>query len=125
MIRACLDSDSNDADIVARYPFLKRPPPTNAEYWTRFDAVFDAHEPLCGIVGMTKPWMHWIVVTRQGGRLKFTDAHPKTPHPVKNRPSIYAGERRQKPTQTLLHKNSASAGCAVSGTPPCPVAGAR
>lgn len=86
------------------YPFQRYTPQTNAEYWTRFDEVFADDAAQCGIVGMTQPWAHWIVVSRDAGRLQFTDSDPFTPHTRKNRGSLHAGERRRKPTQWLIDR---------------------
>jgi hypothetical protein len=104
MIRACLDSPENHLGVRACYPFLRSPPATNADYWRRFHTVFDDEEALCGIIGMTSPWAHWIVVRRDGGRLTFADSDPREPYARKNRSSLFAGTRRQKPTQWLIDR---------------------
>ncbi|MGA0606570.1 hypothetical protein ACO2Q0_11260 [Phenylobacterium sp. VNQ135] len=104
MVRSCLDSPANRLGIRARYPFLKSPPMSNADYWRRFHEVFDDQGALCGIIGMTQPWAHWIVVGRDGGRLTFTDSDPRTPHRRRNQASLFAGERRRRPSQWLIDR---------------------
>lgn len=104
MIRVCLDSEHNTAGLVARYPFQRFVPQTNVDYWRRFDAVFADEGAQCGIVGMTQPSAHWIVISRDNGRLQFTDSDPFDPRPRKNRSSLFAGERRRKATQWLIDR---------------------
>lgn len=92
------------AGVTARYPFQRNPPRSNAEYWSRFDEVFDDEKVICGIVGLTQPSAHWIVVSRVGGRLSFTDSDPQSPKISKNRSSVFAGDRRQRRGQWLVDR---------------------
>lgn len=104
MIRACLDSEYNTAGIVARYPFQRFVPATNDDYWARFDEVFAYEGVQCGIVGMRKPSDHWIVISRDNGRLQFTDSDPFAPSKRKNKSSLFAGLRRHRPSQWLIDR---------------------
>ena len=103
MISACLREHCG-AGLVARYPFLRRTPATNEDYWRRFDEVFDGDHALCGIMRRSRPSAHWIVVSREGGRLWFTDSDPHMPYRRKNRASVFAGDRRQTPRQWLVDR---------------------
>lgn len=102
MVRACLGPETNPDGVSATYPFLKNPPRTNAEYWRRFDAIFDESDAICAIVGLKSPWMHWMVVERHGQRLRFTDSDPLNPNPVKNRGSLHAGSRPARKSQWVV-----------------------
>jgi hypothetical protein len=107
MIRACLSSPHNSKAVTVSYPFQHKPPSTNRDYWTQFDALFAEPAVRCAIIGLTQPRAHWVVVTRDsgdGGRLRFTDSDARNPGPRKNRTSLFAGERRQRPTQWLIDR---------------------
>jgi hypothetical protein len=104
MIKACLDSEANTVGLEARYPFWRDPPESNAAYWARFDSIFEDEKVVCGIIGITRPMMHWIVVSRDGRRLLFTDCSPSQPYQRKNRSSLFAGQRARKPNQWLIDR---------------------
>ena len=104
MIRRALDHHAAGG-LAVRYPFLRNTPATNREYWRRFDEVFENEGVLCGIVGLSQPSNHWIVISRDGSRLWFTDSTPSYPYQRKNRASIFAGERRRRPTQWLVERS--------------------
>lgn len=104
MISACRKQLQDTDHLVVRYPFLKVPPQTNKAYWERFDEIFDDEFAACGIIGLTHPSYHWIVVGRDGGRLAFCDTSPHRPYVRKNRSSLFAGERRQQPSQWLIDR---------------------
>lgn len=104
MVSACLSSPANTLAIKARYPFRQEPPPTNRDYWMRFDELFDDERTLCGIVGVIRPHPHWIVISRDGGRLIFTSSDADSVYQRKNRAAVHAGYRRRKPGQWLIDR---------------------
>lgn len=55
MVRSCLSSPANRLGVKARYPLLKRKPPTNFAYWEAFDEAFSDDAAVCGIVGLRAP----------------------------------------------------------------------
>jgi len=59
---------------------------------------------MCGIIGLTKPSEHWIVVSRNGHRIDFTDSTAGQPYLRKNRRSLIAGLRRKKSSQWLINR---------------------
>jgi len=101
MIRACL---KNINHIQVRYPFMHSIPESNNTYWEKFDAIFNDRSAMCGIIGVTKPSEHWIVVSRNGNRIDFTDSAAGQPYVRKNRSSLIAGLRRKKTSQWLINR---------------------
>lgn len=101
MIKVCL---KNINHIEAHYPFMHRVPKSNDIYWEKFDAIFNDQSALCGIIGLTKPSEHWIVVSRNGNRIDFTDSTAGQPYLRKNRTSLIAGLRRKKSSQWLIDR---------------------
>lgn len=106
MIKACIDNVkfAQSYELDVSYPFMKIVPNTNSEYWDRFDEIFDDKAVQCGIIGITLPSAHWIVASRDGSRIEFTDSTAHKSMLRKNRASLYAGERRQKPNQWLIDR---------------------
>lgn len=90
MVGACLRDGASG--IEARYPFWKTAPRSNSGYWQEFDAIFDDPDVVCGIVGISRPSDHWLVVIRDGGRIVFLDSDNNWPSKRVNRASLHAGE---------------------------------
>lgn len=94
--------------LKVNFPFEQETftPKSNNEYWEKFDEIFSDEANLCGIIGITKPTEHWIAVHKPSGtRVKFTDSEAGKKEPIiKNRSSLYAGYKRQKPTQWLIDR---------------------
>ena len=103
MIKACI---KNIDHIKVGYPFMHSVLQSNDEYWNKFDFIFSDDNPsaMCAIIGLTKPSEHWIVVTRSGTRIDFTDSTAGQPYLRKNRSSIIAGLRRRKSRQWLIDR---------------------
>ena len=81
MIKACqkaLSRAYNDADceypISVSYPFRKKTPKTNKEYWKRFNKIFSRDEAICGIVGMERPSEHWFAFSKRPKTLSVYDS---------------------------------------------------
>lgn len=90
MIAACV----SDIDGVSvNYPFWRSAPTSNSAYWQEFDEIFEDEDALCGIIGLTRPSDHWLVVCRGGARLTFLDSDPTKSVKRVERSSLYAGER--------------------------------
>jgi len=104
MIGNCQVSLAEASDISIKYPFWRLSPKNNSEYWTRFDKIFSDSSVICGIVGMTRPWSHWIVVSRDGKRLEFTDSDPYKPSHRKNRSTVFAGLRRKASSHWVIDR---------------------
>jgi len=105
MLRACERKLKFTPAISIKYPFETDTPKTNEDYWKCFDTVFADEAVICGIVGLTKPSLHWIVVSRDSAkRIMFHDSTVDRPSARKNRSSLYAGERRQTPNQWLINR---------------------
>jgi hypothetical protein len=104
MIKACLKKLDNTSHLSVSYPFESETPKNNKSYWERFDDIFDDQSVVCAIVGRTKPSLHWIIVTRDGGRLQFIDTSPTQRFVRKNRSSIYAGERPKGSNQWAIDR---------------------
>ena len=102
MVKACRESIDSLSLVSISYPFNRKTPKTNEEYWSRFDKIFDNIRNTCVIMGQTQPNAHWIVAKREGERLLFTDTDPKKFSFRKNRSSIFAGDRRKYPSQWLV-----------------------
>jgi hypothetical protein len=101
MIRACLQNINH---IQVRYPFMHSIPESNDIYWEKFDTIFNDQSAMCGIIGVTKPAVHWIVVSRNGNRIDFKDSRAGEPYLRKNRSSLIAGLRRKKTSQWLINR---------------------
>jgi len=105
MITACRKELSNTNYIDVQYPFYQSPAATNNVYWGEFDEQFSHDRTVCCIIGIKKPFDHWIVAGRDGGRVQFWDADPHQPEFRKNRKSLFAGERHRWPNQWLLDRD--------------------
>jgi hypothetical protein len=101
MVKKCLPEG---CPINVSYPFKDNVPASNNDYWSQFDLIFEDDSVLCAIVGLTKPSLHWIVASKDGGRIWFTDSTAGKPYERKNRTSLHAGSRRKKTSQWLLDK---------------------
>lgn len=105
MVKACLEILPKPDRVKASYPFIRSTPKTNSEYWKRFDTIFADSSVVCGIVGLRQPSDHWIVISPDGKRIMFWDTDPLKPVARKNVKSLFAGQRRQWPTQWLLERS--------------------
>lgn len=86
--------------VVVKYPFLRHCPNTNEDCWKRFDDIFQKDEVHCGIIGLTFPSSHWIVVSRDTRRrVWFFDSDANVPEYRKNIAALFAGNRRRTRTQ--------------------------
>ncbi len=101
MIKACTSLNGFN-QVKARYPFAKRVPKSNADYWERFDE--EVAESACAIIGVTDPFAHWIVTGWDGGHLQFLDSTAGGEFLRKQKSSLFAGERKRKPTQWLIDR---------------------
>lgn len=93
------------SNIESKYPFQKKYPKNNREYWNNFDEIFKREVAVCGIVCVEfpdSPILHWIVAKKDGSRVMFLDSDAKYPCIRKNKSSLYAGLRRRSPTQWRL-----------------------
>ena len=104
MIANCRREYEELEEVDVRYPFLRHAPKTNADYWKKFDEIFSNDAITCGIVGLTKPDPHWIVICRDGKTLVFVDSNPYRPVVRKYRKSLHAGERRRNKNQWLIDR---------------------
>lgn len=104
MVGYCLRSPANKLGIRARYPFYHREPPTNSAFWETFDEAFANDAAVCGIVGLTVPSPHWVVIQPDGARIAFYDSDASNPYYRKNRSTLRAGVRRAKPTEWLIDR---------------------
>jgi hypothetical protein len=106
MAAACLALTGSDEVINVSYPFLHVAPASNRDFWIRFDSLFSEESTRCVILRMTKPSDHWIVAYRDVGetRVSFLDSDPYRPQIRKNRTSIFAGDRRRRPSQWLIDR---------------------
>lgn len=102
MIGACLKGATTG--IEAGYPFWQAPPLSDATYWQKFDAIFDDEDVVCGIVGVTRPSDHWLVIIRDGGRIVFLDSDDHWPSKRVNRTSLYAGERGPRSKKWVIDR---------------------
>lgn len=107
MIAACNRdiAENYEETIDVQYPFFRNTPNTNAAYWQRFDDIFHNEDVYCGIIGLTHPWQHWVVISRDTKkRVWFVDSDVGEPEYRKNLSSLYAGERRRLQTQWRLDR---------------------
>ena len=81
MLKSCrnaLQSAYEEADceypIKVTYPFWKKPPRTNKEYWKRLDEIFCRNDVLCGIIGMEHPSEHWFAFDKKAKTLTAFDS---------------------------------------------------
>lgn len=91
-------------DVQVSYPFWRTAPANNNGYWAEFDEIFDDEDVLCGIVGITRPSDHWLVIARDGGRIVFYDSEPLKPMKRVNRKSLYAGVRGPKTKKWVIDR---------------------
>ena len=107
MISACQDEIEIQyhESVIVGYPFWHKPPKSNKDYWKKFDDIFGNENVVCGIVGMTKPQRHWVVISRDTKRrVWFIDSDGDEPVYRKNLASLNAGERRRWESQWLLDR---------------------
>lgn len=104
MIGACMQGVDPKIGAEASYPFWKSTPTSNKDYWVEFDAIFADEDVVCGIVRLTRPWKHWLVILKDGGRITFLDSDPHEPTRRINRPSIYAGDRGPKSKKWVIDR---------------------
>ena len=83
MLKSCqkaLNSAYKEADcdypIRVEYPFRKRIPRSNKQYWKRFHEIFSCDDVICGIVGMEKPAAHWFSFVKRKRTLTVFDSAP-------------------------------------------------
>lgn len=107
MIRHCRNELEDAAHIRASYPFEKKVPRTNDEYWKAFDGLFQAKPNICCmIIGLTRPSAHWIVASRDSQkRIVFSDTDPHNPFQRKNRSSLFAGSRNGNPNKWIIDRS--------------------
>ena len=87
------------------YPFWERAPKSNSDYWKKFDEISDYENVCCGIVGLTAPSHHWVVIYPDTERrVWFADSGRGELEYRKNLASLYAGERRRAETQWKLDR---------------------
>ena len=105
MLKSCqnaLQSAYEEADceypIKVTYPFWKKPPGTNREYWKRFDEIFCRDDVVCGIIGMESPAKHWFAFDKNTKTLSvFDSTHPSDGGMRRIRiEDIHAGVHEQK-----------------------------
>ena len=72
MLKACTtvvneayNGAGDDFRVKIQYPFNKRIPKTNKEYWSRFHEIFPDDDVMCGILGMESPVYHWIAFDKK------------------------------------------------------------
>ena len=93
--------------VKISYPFWKKVPKNNEDYWKCFHKLFDNAQPeSCALIGMTKPSYHWIVAKKEKGKKKihFIDSDPRKPNVVKKESSLHAGEKH-KTKQWIICRN--------------------
>lgn len=108
MVSNCRKAIGGAPELKVSYPFVSKIPPSPAEYWKRFDALF-AERPnaCCMIVGLTRPSSHWIVAYREGRgtRITFVDTDPHKPYQRKNRSMLHPGVRNGHPKKWIIEKS--------------------
>lgn len=86
--------DIYDFSVKVSYPFFKKTPRTNKEYWERFADILQNDGVACFIAGMEAPWAHWVVVEPAlGGKLLFSDSEDGMIHRI-DIDSIHAGPKK-------------------------------
>ena len=87
------------------YPFWKKTPRSNSIYWEVLMDIFKHYNVRCGIVGLTAPVHHWVVISRDTERrVWFTGSGRGELEYRKNLASLHAGERRRMETQWRLDR---------------------
>ncbi len=104
MVAACMGEFDGAVEVEVSYPFWQAAPVTNTDYWTEFDEIFDDEDVICGIVGITRPSYHWLVIARDGGRIVFHDSDPLEPMKRVNRTTLYAGVRGPKTKKWVIDR---------------------
>ncbi|MBE0704161.1 MAG: hypothetical protein IH582_13505 [Afipia sp.] len=89
--------------VRIRFPFARNTPRSDAEYWVRFDALFEQPDARCAIIGIEDPWQHWIVAGPDGTRIQLMDSTAENQLVRKNRKSLHAGSRGRKSAQWLIN----------------------
>lgn len=97
MIRASMSELDPALKVSVSYPFWRSIPTSNAEYWAKFDEIFDDETVACAIIGLTLPGQHWAVVIKEDDGFKIIDSDRDKPKRRMIRGRIHAGERRPKP----------------------------
>ncbi|WP_139790511.1 hypothetical protein [Rhizobium rhizosphaerae] len=107
MIAACRTHVPAVMKVKISYPFRRRSPSSNNEYWERFDELLTEGEDeiKCAVIGTTRPSRHWIVAARDGSRIYFSDSTAGRPIVRKNRSSLFAGERHANRNVWLLDRS--------------------
>jgi len=105
MINCCKEIVPGVGEIAVRYPFSRNEPINNDDYWRKFDAIFENELFVsCAILGVSRPFAHWIVAWPDGGRVQFLDCDPNDDYPRKNRASLYAGSRNADQGKWLIDR---------------------
>ena len=103
MIKACQRYICQErlGPVVVRYPFRKADPKSNDSFWEQLEN----ESLICGIVGLTKPWRHWVVISPDTKRrIWFTDSSGDQREYRKNLASLHAGERRPYGKPWLINR---------------------
>ena len=83
-----------DFSVKVSYPFSRKTPRTNKEYWERFGNIVQNDGVACFIAGMETPWAHWVVVEPAlRGKLLFSDSEDGEIHRT-GIDSVHAGPRK-------------------------------
>lgn len=108
MIVSCRDTVEGASEVKVSYPFSKKTPRTNVEYWKRLDEIYDLNDAWrCMIIGVSRPWNHWIVATRKSKkRFKFLDSDPRAPEKTKNRSMLHAGSKNGNPNKWIIDRDA-------------------
>lgn len=106
MINLCREIFDDAQQVKVSYPFSRKTPVSNAQYWQRFDQIFkERPEARCMILGLTRPNHHWIVAVRETpGRVSFVDTDWRRPFTRKNRSMLHAGVRNGHPSKWIIDR---------------------
>ena len=84
MLKACTtvvnetyNGAGDDFRVKIQYPFNKRIPKTNKEYWSRFHDIFPDDDVMCGILGMESPVYHWLAFNKKKKTMSVFDSAAK------------------------------------------------
>lgn len=104
MLRACTKASrkayreaGEEFHIKVEYPFsgVKRPR-SDREYWVRFDELCAREDVVCGILGIDRPYRHWIVFRNNGKSLTMFDSSARDGRWRIAKKKIHAGRRNRK-----------------------------
>lgn len=104
MISRCKKNIEDLSCFKFSYPFLRKTPKTNSDYWLKFDDILNREPKQCAIIGITRPSMHWIVVSSSGEKIKFRDSTATSRMYSKPRTSLYAGERNSDKEKWMIDR---------------------